>query len=232
MLRILMFLVGSTIALVSVTGCAAARPLVVELFTSEGCSSCPPADALLGELARRPDVLALSMHVTYWNGPAWTDTLASAAATERQYHYASLFGLSNVYTPQMVVDGREQVVGSNRGAVDTALAQAARQEADIPVTLVVADGRARVAVPGALGKTASVVLVGFDKREEASVRGGENGGRRLVYVDVVRGIETLGAFGGPPASFSASVPWHTDRLAALLQAPDGRVIGAAVADWR
>src|SRR5215813_538220 len=93
---------------------AGERPIVVELFTSEGCSSCPPADALLAELAARPDVLALSFHIDYWDRLGWKDPFSTPAATQRQQHYADLLHRANVYTPQIVVDGHWQAVGSNR----------------------------------------------------------------------------------------------------------------------
>ena len=105
---------------------AAERPIVVELFTSEGCSSCPPADALLGELATRPNVLALSFHVDYWDRLGWKDPFSSPEATARQQHYARLLGLDTVYTPQIVVDGSWEAVGSDQAAVERALDQARR----------------------------------------------------------------------------------------------------------
>src|SRR5271169_3687855 len=106
---------------------AGQRPVVVELFTSEGCSSCPPADALLAELANRPDVLALSFHVDYWDRLGWKDPFSSPEATARQEDYARLLGINSVYTPQIVVDGRLETVGSDRSAVERAL-DAARHD--------------------------------------------------------------------------------------------------------
>src|SRR5689334_24971625 len=111
------------------------RPIVVELFTSEGCSSCPPADALLAELAGRPDVLALSFHVDYWDRLGWRDPFSSPAATERQHGYAVLLGLATVYTPQIVVDGKWQAVGSDHGEVEHALGAARRNRDEVPVGL-------------------------------------------------------------------------------------------------
>src|SRR5271155_289986 len=105
---------------------AGERPIVVELFTSEGCSSCPPADALLAELAGRSDVLALSFHVDYWDRLGWKDPFSSPDATERQDRYSTLLHLATVYTPQIVVDGKWQAVGSDRSEVDRAFATAQR----------------------------------------------------------------------------------------------------------
>src|ERR1700726_1026943 len=122
---------------------AGERPIVVELFTSEGCSSCPPADALLAELAGRPDVLALSFHVDYWDRLGWRDPFSSPDATRRQHGYAELLGLSTVYTPQIVVDGRWQAVGSDRADVERALGAAQRSGDEVPVALAVDQGRAR-----------------------------------------------------------------------------------------
>src|SRR5712692_11374701 len=114
---------------------AGERPIVVELFTSEGCSSCPPADALLAQLASRPEVLALSFHVDYWDRLGWKDPFSSPAATERQHRYAELLRLATIYTPQIVVDGKWQAVGSDRGEVERALDAARRDGTEVPVAL-------------------------------------------------------------------------------------------------
>src|SRR5438309_7939527 len=121
---------------------AGERPIVVELFTSEGCSSCPPADALLAELAKRPDVLALSFHVDYWDRLGWKDPFSSRAATDRQNRYAKLLKLATVYTPQIVVDGRWEAVGSDRADVERALDRARRDRPEVPVTLTLDHGQA------------------------------------------------------------------------------------------
>ncbi len=210
---------------------AGERPVVVELFTSEGCSSCPPADALLAELANRPDVLALSFHVDYWDRLGWKDPSSSPEATARQERYAWLLGIDTVYTPQIVVDGRREAVGSDRSAVEHALDAASREPSAVPVTLSFNNGRARITLGrGGVTASASVVLIGFDRRRVDTVERGENSGRTLTHVDVVRGIEEVGRFTGQASQIVSTPPWQCDRLAAIVQASDGRILGAAVAD--
>jgi hypothetical protein len=210
---------------------AGERPIVVELFTSEGCSSCPPADALLAELAGRPDVLALSFHVDYWDRLGWKDPFSSPEATARQQRYAGLLGLGTIYTPQIVVDGRWEAVGSDHAAVARALDEARHSRPEVPVSLVVENGRARITLgPGEKAGSASVLLIGFDRREVSSVERGENEGRILTHVDVVRGSSEVGHFTGGATEIEAPVRWHSDRVAAIVQAADGRILGASVRD--
>ena len=210
---------------------AGERPVVVELFTSEGCSSCPPADALLGELANRPDVLALSLHVDYWDRLGWKDPSSSPEATARQQQYARLLGIGTVYTPQIVVDGRRETVGSDRSAVERALDAARNEPGTVPVTVSFDNGQARISVGrGGEPASASVVLIGFDRRRVDTVQRGENSGRTLTHVDVVRGMEEVGQFTGVASEIMVTPPWQSDRLAAIVQASDGRILGAAVAD--
>src|SRR5271165_2350026 len=210
---------------------AGERPIVVELFTSEGCSSCPPADALLAELASRPDVLALSFHVDYWDRLGWKDPFSSASATDRQRNYAKLLGTGTVYTPQIVVDGRWQAVGSEQGEVEQAIGAARRSPAAVPVAVALDQGRARIAI-GAGGQKmgGSIVLIGFDRRHVDAVRGGENDGRTLAHVDVVRSIAEIGRFEGKAATIDWPIGGRADRIAVLIEAEDGRILGAAVAD--
>ena len=207
------------------------RPIVVELFTSEGCSSCPPADALLTELAQQRDVLALSFHVDYWDRLGWKDPFSSHQATLRQERYAELLGSGTVYTPQIVVDGRWQAVGSDRGAVESALALARRSRRDVPVAIALDEDHARIRLgPAADQASASVLLIGFDRRHVSAVARGENSGRTLSHVDVVRDVDEVGRFDGKPVAIDAAIRQGSDRVAAVLQAADGHIIGAAVGD--
>jgi hypothetical protein len=207
------------------------RPIVVELFTSEGCSSCPPADKLLAELANRPDVLALSFHVDYWDRLGWKDPYSSREATQRQNRYARLLDLAAVYTPQIVVEGKWQAVGSDHADVEHALDLARRSHKEIPVTLALDHGRAQVKL-GAAGDvaSASLLLIGFDRRHVTAVKRGENGGRTLTHVDVVRGIEEIAQVKSSPGEIEVPVRWQCDRIAAVVQAADGRILGVAVQD--
>ena len=210
---------------------AGERPVLVELFTSEGCSSCPPADALLAELASRPGVLALSFHVDYWDRLGWKDPFSSHEATQRQERYATLLDLTTVYTPQIVVDGTWQAVGSDRADVEHALDLARRDRQEVPITLALAQGQAQIKLgPGSDAAAASVLLIGFDLRHVTAVKRGENAGRTLPHVDVVRGVEEIARYSGTAGAIVTPIRWNCDRIAVVLQAADGRVHGVAVSD--
>jgi hypothetical protein len=211
---------------------AGERPILVELFTSEGCSSCPPADRLLANLAGRPELLALSFHVDYWDRLGWKDPFSTAAATRRQERYAELLDLATVYTPQIVVDGKWQAVGSDRAEVEGALASARREHAEIPVALAIDRGRARITLGHGAekGAAAAVLLIGFDRRHVDAVARGENAGRTLAHVDVVRSIEEVTEFDGTASTVETPIPSPCDRVAAIVQARDGRILGVAVGD--
>ncbi len=158
------------------TAFGALRPVVVELFTSQGCSDCPPADALLRRVkGTDPGVLALDLHVTYWDDAAWTDPFSLQAATNLQHHYASLKGSEEVYTPEAVVDGRAQFVGSDKATMAAAIARARAaiaKEAATPVSVGTSNGRVSVHVGSGTG-LATVWLFGFDPERTTKVPGGE-----------------------------------------------------------
>jgi hypothetical protein len=212
------------LALMSSPVTADTRPVVVELFTSQSCSSCPPADALLGELARRGDVVALGFHISYWDGPGWTDPFSSQSSTDRQRAYARLFDLGQVYTPQMVVDGAHEMVGSDRNEVLAAVRDA-RPEPIAPVTF--AADRRSVAIGAGDGR-GNVLLVRFARKRTTRVAGGENARRTLEDVNGVEMLASLGSWNGSALSFAIEPPAAGEGVAVLVQAPDGRMLGAAM----
>ena len=212
------------LALTAMPARAQSRPVVVELFTSQGCSSCPPADALLADLAKRNDVVALGFHITYWNRLGWADPLSSAASTERQEAYARRFNGGQVYTPQMVVDGTRDVVGSDRAAVVAALRAAAEPIAAAAVDF--AADRRSVAIGGGTGN-GSVLLVRFLLHRTTRVAAGENAGRVLDDADGVEALTKLGAWDGAAARFAITPPGPGEGIAVLVQAADGHMLGAA-----
>jgi hypothetical protein len=207
---------------------AVARPLVVELFTSESCSSCPPADALLLELTKeRPELLALSFHVTYWNRLGWRDPYSLEAATDRQKGYARLLG-GGVYTPEMVVDGTRDVVGSDRAAVEQALRAASPAAA--PVELKMSRQGPSLSIDIGTGRgTATIWLVGYDLMHRTPVTGGENEGRSLVEANIVRSLQSLVRWQSGAAHVTAEMP-AGERAAIILQGDDGHILGAARLD--
>lgn len=218
-----------------------ARPTVVELFTSQGCSSCPPADALLGKLAERDDVIALAYHIDYWNYIGWTDPFSSPESTDRQRAYGHALGLRTIYTPQMVIDGRFDVVGSRTHQVHTTLDVVRHQvtdRIDIPVALsAAAQGALDIRVSGGVApREAAILLVAYDRKHETRVPLGENAGRTLVDHNVVRGQWLLGTWTGEPWSRRVdldTVPVAADSFAVLVQAEDhGPIYGAAAISVR
>ena len=217
---------------------AAARPTVLELFTSESCSSCPPADALLAELAAsRYDVLPLGFHVDYWNQLSWRDRFSSQAATARQRDYAASLG-AGVYTPQLVVDGSLQAVGSDRDAVLAAIRQAQADAIAGPALSITAQaptaeaGTAEAGTvdvrAGEAAGSGTVLLIGFDAHHHTAVGSGENGGRTIDEANVVRSFQVLGPWRGTACAFRAKRP-AGERLAALVQLQDGRIVAVAMA---
>jgi len=215
------------------------RPVVVELFTSQGCSSCPPADAFLADLARsRADVLPLGFHVTYWNGLGWRDPFSLDAATARQRHYAALFSADGIYTPQMVIDGRRDVVGSDRATALAAIRAAAGNAPAGPELRLSQQGGSVILDAGTLDSgtldagagrgRATLWLIGYDHEHRTAIGRGENSGRTLLEANIVRGIVEAGVWTGGPLHVSLPPP-QGERVVAILQADDGSILAAAVA---
>lgn len=221
-------------------------PVLVELFTSEGCSSCPPADRLLQDFDKQPvagaQLIVLSEHVDYWNHIGWKDPYSSAFFSDRQSAYSNHFGLKSVYTPQMVVDGSTEFTGSNSRRANQVLAQAsASQKTPVRISEVSVAGdelRARIeadALPGAVNKAEVIAVVALN-HAESQVSAGENYGQRLTHVAVVESLTRIGTVEKGKTftqDVHLKVPLGSNpsnlRLIAFLQEPGpGKVLGAAL----
>ncbi len=195
---------------------------VVELFTSQGCSSCPPADELLARLAREPDIVALSLHVDYWDYLGWKDTLGNAVFSERQRGYASRRRDGQVYTPQAVVAGVAHALGSDRAAIEKAIDKARGKFSalTVPVSLAEMKDKVQVRVDGPVPAGAQLWILGVAGRETVRIARGENKGREATYVNVVKQMTKV-ADVTAPASFDIPLaiakPAGCDGYVALIQ---------------
>lgn len=219
---------------------AAARPVLVELFTSQGCSSCPPADAVLRDLGARDDVLPLAFHVDYWDYLGWKDPFAAPQFTARQQSYARARGF-NMYTPQAVIDGRSALVGSSRSGVESGVAAAksgARTvaldftrtgdtiHASLGTVTPEASGRASDSAREANGR---IYLVSFDPQQTTAIQAGENAGRSIVYSNVVRSLRVIGQWRNAALKLEEKLLPNErgERLALIVQNDDGEVWAVA-----
>jgi len=218
------------LALAPISAVAADRehPTVIELFQSQGCSSCPPANANVMALADRPDILSLSFGVTYWDYLGWRDTFAKPQFTDRQRAYARALGHDNVFTPQVVINGRIDGVGVDPRELDGLVRRGDRGAGGPSVT--VRDGAVSIGAGPAPAQGADVYLVRYDPRiEQVAIRAGENGGRTLPHRNVVRALTRLGRWDG--AALRLTLPTATDRslsTAILVQTSGaGPILAAA-----
>jgi hypothetical protein len=214
-----------------------AGPWAVELFTSQGCNSCPPADANLGQLARQPDIVALSFHVNYWDYIGWKDPFATHETTERQRAYARALRQRYVYTPEMVVDGMAHDPGRDLAPIRRLLAEAQRKSPKRATPELVRDGSGlgvRLAGFALDSGKADVTIAVYDRRHTTKVRSGENRGNALENFNVVRRVELLDQWDGSPKSWT--VPDHGfgpgRGVAVLVQRPDcGPMLGCNKLDF-
>jgi hypothetical protein len=231
----------------SLTPASAGSPrAVIELFTSQGCSSCPPADKLLGELSQDPSLVTLSLAVDYWDYLGWKDTLALRGHSNRERAYADARGDRDVFTPQVVVNGLIDVLGSDKAAIDGAIEKTRRSAAplELPVTLTVADGKVTAFVPDAKSdrRSAEVWLCPTTRKVTVAIERGENNGHTLTYTNVVRSWVRLGNWNGKAQTFTVPVAELSgpnfalkdiDQLAVLVQSgvatKPGVILGAATA---
>jgi hypothetical protein len=207
------------------------RPVVVELFTSQGCSSCPPADAFLKELSKRDDVIALALHVDYWDYIGWKDSFAQPAFTERQKAYAETGGRRSVYTPQMIIGGQEHLVGTHEKDAGVLIAQHAAAETGVNVSAVrdqagqiTITAEARAGVPGPL----VIYLVRYEPRQTVEISRGENAGRTVDYANVVTDWTALGEWDlSTPLMFQTKSQGDRPAVVILQRKGTGPIMAAA-----
>lgn len=212
---------------------------VVELFTSQGCSSCPPADELLVEFSRQPDIVALSLPVNYWDYLGWKDTLAHVAFTERQKAYAHSRSDRQVFTPQMIVNGKKSSIGSDRAQVEKAIQVTTKGRKTLPVNVVIDEQNDTVTItveetPDTTQREAEIWILPVLKSQTVPIERGENRGKTITYANVVRGLNRVGEWRGGPARFDVPLDMARkggDAYVVLLQGTDatrpGLILGAA-----
>ena len=219
-----------------------AKPVgVVELFTSQGCNSCPPADMVLSDLAKSGAVVALGYHVDYWDYLGWKDTLGRPEFTARQYEYGKSYGIQSVYTPQAVINGRTHVNGAEGYAVNGTLQQLQTSGKGLSVDIAVSRVGESLMIDAAAAPDgegdAHLVLVYFDPVKEVLIERGENSGKTIDYINAVTGIQTAGMWHGKAARFELpqSEMAKKGRCAVLLQSVSkdglpGAILGATIID--
>ncbi|MEM9583676.1 MAG: DUF1223 domain-containing protein [Pseudomonadota bacterium] len=224
-----LFAAATAIALGFMPAQSAQADVVVELFTSQGCSSCPPADELLAELTKRDGVIALSLHVDYWDYLGWKDEFANPAFTQRQRGYAAQAGSSMIYTPQMIVGGKDSVVGTRGMELADYINKHAAMAA--PVKLVAKrDGRSvtvRAEVAGSAPQRMVVQLVEYSPSETVAIKRGELAGHNLTYHNVVRSWTKVADWNGAvPLSFEATTTSDAPAVILVQDGPTGPILAA------
>jgi len=234
-------------AIVAIIRPAHAEPrAVVELFTSQGCSSCPPADQIIGELAKDPSVIALSLPIDYWDYLGWKDTLADSRFTARQKAYSNMRGEREVYTPQVVVNGSAHVIGSDRARIESAIEETKKADAvmSVPISMTLAGKQINISVAasgkGPAAAHGEVWICSISKAVPIAIGRGENRGREITYHNVVRNLLKVGDWNG--ASDSWTVPleniYREGVDAAVVYVQDGNrdkpgpMLGAAYTSLR
>ena len=203
-------------------------PVVIELYTSQGCSSCPPADAMLHDLAKRDDVIALALHVDYWDYIGWADVFAKPEFTARQHAYARAASSATVYTPQMIIGGLDHVIGSRPMQVMDTVQAHSRKGNPVAVSLTRSGNRVQInAQPGGRGDYV-VQLVRYTPQETVSIRRGENAGRNLSYSNIVTSWDVISEWDGRSVLNLAAPAPGSDPIVVIIQhAGNGPVVGAA-----
>ena len=235
-------ILGALVAVLALGGAHASEiknPLgVVELFTSQGCSSCPPADKAAVTLVDDGDVVVLAYHVDYWNYLGWTDQMSSPENTKRQYDYGAAMGRSGVYTPQAVLNGRSEMIGTNAAKLHQALEtlKAKGEGLSVPIDIGMKGDEVQINIGAGSGK-ADVLVVYFNSRQQVEIKAGENKGKTIDYRNIVTDVQTVGMWHGEKTSIE--LPAHvlklreSDGCVVLLQSMDkdgkpGPILGATM----
>ena len=228
MRKVLISLVwGITMALGGVAS-AQNNPVVVELYTSQGCSSCPPADEMLHDLAGRDGVIALALHVDYWDYIGWADSFADPAYTARQQRYGAAAGHRTIYTPQFIIGGLDHVVGAK--AMDVADAIRANAARPSGVTLQISRSGNRLQISGAAAQRAAMVVqvVRYTPQESVDIHRGENAGERITYANIVNDWRAVGEWDGrAPLDMQANVAGNAPIVVIVQERGPGRILAAA-----
>jgi hypothetical protein len=206
--------------------------VLVELYTSQGCSSCPPADAFMTELVANPDVIALALHVDYWDYIGWKDGFANAAFTERQKEYARAIGSRTIYTPQMIVNGMDRVEGNNPAAVNSLVRMHLAKPSEITLTLQRDGDQVLIRAAGRTGPAALTVnLVRYTPSETVAIERGENAGETLTYHNIVTDLQAVGEWTGTaPLEMAATVTGEAPVAVFLQESGPGAILAAARLD--
>ena len=203
-------------------------PVVVELFTSQGCSSCPPADAMLHDLARQPDVIALALHVDYWDYLGWRDEFASPAHTARQRAYARAAGSRNIYTPQFIIAGQDVVVGAKPMEVMAGIRDHAMHDTGVDLTAVRTANGVRIEATAPARADMVVQLVRYMPEQSVDVLRGENAGQRLVYSNIVTSWDQIARWNGAaPLALDAVLSGSQPAVVIVQEAGNGPILAAA-----
>ena len=228
-MRRLMILTFAVLTGLATISAAQENKVVVELYTSQGCSSCPPADALLTELAQRDDLIALALHVDYWDYIGWKDSFGQAAFTKRQHSYARAANATTVYTPQMVIAGQDHVIGSKPMDVMDHVQRRSRQLSDLGLVLTQQGGALSIKTNrGSNAGPMVVQIVRYIPQETVSIKRGENAGRSIRYANIVTSWDVIERWDGA-AALDISTPLSgTQPLAVIVQREGhGPIVAAA-----
>lgn len=208
------------------TAHAQSQPVVIELFTSQGCSSCPPADELMHKLAARSDVIALSMHVDYWDYIGWKDEFGRAENTARQKAYAHAAGRRSVYTPQMIIGGVDSVVGTHPMDVADLVAKHSARKKDVALKVARTGGKVTISATARRPAKYDVKIISFTPKRTTAIKRGENAGRTITYVNVVSDVKQVREWDGR-APLAVSAQLASGPAAILIQHARHGAIAAA-----